>query len=122
MRNLKAKGTSALYVTHRLEEIMELTDRVTVLRNGMLVSTVKTEETSRKELVRLMSGNEAADGVDGAADCEDTEKEDPAEKNAGQSVRAGDCQMPGGSYTGTGTSVSGQFWIYNTGTWHRSRS
>ncbi len=37
-----------------------------------------------------MSGNEAADGVDGAADCEDTEKEDPAEKNAGQSVRAGE--------------------------------
>lgn len=66
VRNLKAKGTSVLYVTHRLEEIMELTDRVTVLRNGTLVSTVNTAETSRKELVRLMSGDEAADGVDGA--------------------------------------------------------
>ncbi len=42
VRSLKAKGTSALYVTHRLEEIMELTDRVTVLRNGTLVSTVDT--------------------------------------------------------------------------------
>jgi len=61
VRNLKAKGTSVLYVTHRLEEIMELTDRVTVLRNGTLVSTVDTVGTSRKELVRLMSGNEAAD-------------------------------------------------------------
>ena len=58
VRNLKAKGTSVLYVTHRLEEIMELTDQVTVLRNGTLVSTVDTAGTSRKELVRLMSGNE----------------------------------------------------------------
>lgn len=63
VRNLKAKGTSVLYVTHRLEEIMELTDRVTVLRNGTLVSTVDTAGTSRKELVRLMSGNEVADGI-----------------------------------------------------------
>ena len=71
VRNLKAKGTSVLYVTHRLEEIMELTDRVTVLRNGMLVSTVKTEETSRKELVRLMSGNETgAEDVETGKDAE----------------------------------------------------
>ncbi len=48
-----------------------------------------------------MSGNEAADGVDGAADCEDTEKEDPAEKNAGQSVRAGE------AYRGEGRNADG---------------
>ena len=72
VRNLKAKGTSVLYVTHRLEEIMELTDRVTVLRNGTLVSTVDTAGTSRKELVRLMSGNEAADWT--VSRCADTEK------------------------------------------------
>lgn len=101
VRNLKAKGTSVLYVTHRLEEIMELTDRVTVLRNGMLVSTVKTEETSRKELVRLMSGNEAADGVDGSEEHGITEREDPAEKNAGQSVRAGE------AYCGEGRNADG---------------
>ena len=101
VRNLKAKGTSVLYVTHRLEEIMELTDRVTVLRNGMLVSTVKTEETSRKELVRLMSGNEAADGVDGSEEHGITEREDSAEKNAGQSVRAGE------AYRGEGRNADG---------------
>ena len=38
IKNLKANGTAVLYVTHRLEEIMALTDRVTVLRNGKLVS------------------------------------------------------------------------------------
>lgn len=61
IRNLKAKGTTVLYVTHRLEEIMALTDRVTVLRNGELVSTCDTASTSQKELVRLMSGNGEAD-------------------------------------------------------------
>ena len=73
VRSLKAKGTSVLYVTHRLEEIMELTDRVTVLRNGTLVSTVDTAGTSRKELVRLMSGNEAASGVEDAETGKDAE-------------------------------------------------
>lgn len=73
VRNLKAKGTSVLYVTHRLKEIMELTDRVTVLRNGTLVSTVDTAGTSRKELVRLMSGNEAASGVEDAETGKDAE-------------------------------------------------
>ncbi len=73
VRNLKAKGTSVLYVTHRLEEIMELTDRVTVLRNGTLVSTVDTAGTSRKELVRLMSGNEAASGVEDVETGKDAE-------------------------------------------------
>ena len=73
VRNLKAKGTSVLYVTHRLEEIMELADRVTVLRNGTLVSTVDTAGTSRKELVRLMSGNEAASGVEDAETGKDAE-------------------------------------------------
>lgn len=70
VRNLKEKGTSVLYVTHRLEEIMELTDKVTVLRNGSLVSTVNTADTSRKELVRLMSGNEAAEH-----DCQSAQQE-----------------------------------------------
>ena len=62
IKNLKANGTAVLYVTHRLEEIMALTDRVTVLRNGELVSTCDTGSTSQKELVRLMSGNEVESG------------------------------------------------------------
>ena len=72
-----------------------------IVRNLMLVFTVKTEETSRKELVRLMSGNEAADGVDGSEEHGITEREDPAEKNAGQSVRAGE------AYRGEGRNADG---------------
>jgi ABC-type sugar transport system ATPase subunit len=62
VRRLKEKGTAVLYVTHRLEEILELTDRVTVLRNGELVTTVETGQTTKQELVRLMSGNDAEAG------------------------------------------------------------
>lgn len=84
VRNLKAKGTSVLYVTHRLEEIMELTDRVTVLRNGTLVSTVDTAGTNRKELVRLMSGNETEAGIEDA----DTGKNAESKLQGGAADRA----------------------------------
>ena len=84
VRNLKAKGTSVLYVTHRLEEILELTDRVTVLRNGTLVSTVDTAGTDRKELVRLMSGNETEAGIEDA----DTGKNAESKLQGGAADRA----------------------------------
>lgn len=111
VRNLKAKGTSVLYVTHRLEEIMELTDRVTVLRNGTLVSTVDTAGTSRKELVRLMSGNEIADGVGEAGkDAEVELQGGAADKISGKggvkqtvSSEAEKTDIQGAELVGTGT-------------------
>ena len=54
---LKKKGTSVLYVTHRMEEIFRLTDRITVLKNGDLVSTVKTKEIGLAGIVALMTDN-----------------------------------------------------------------
>ena len=111
VRNLKAKGTSVLYVTHRLEEIMELTDRVTVLRNGTLVSTVDTAGTSRKELVRLMSGNEVADGAGEAGkDAEAELQGGAADKASGKggvkqtvSSEAEKTDIQGAELVGTGT-------------------
>lgn len=57
---LKARGTAVLYVSHRLEEVLALTDRVTVLQNGELVATLETAGTTKQELVRYMSGAEKA--------------------------------------------------------------
>jgi len=54
---LKKKGTSILYVTHRMEEIFRLTDRITVLKNGKLVSTVKTKDIDLDGVVKLMTNN-----------------------------------------------------------------
>lgn len=68
IRRLKEKGTSVLYVSHRLEEILGLTDYVTVLRNGEKVATARTEELGKRELVRLMSGGEAEGQADGQAE------------------------------------------------------
>ncbi len=56
--NLKAKGTSIIYISHRLEEIFKVTDRVTIMRDGQYVSTLNTKDTNRDQLITLMVGRE----------------------------------------------------------------
>ena len=58
---LKEKGTAVLYVSHRLEEVLALTDRVMVLCNGRRKAVLNTRETEQKELIRLMSHEEQED-------------------------------------------------------------
>ena len=53
---LKARGVTIIYISHRLKEIFDLCDRVTVLRDGDLVATLDTATTTEAELVRLMVG------------------------------------------------------------------
>ena len=55
IRTLKETGTAILYVSHRLEEILTLTDRVIVLRNGREVSTWETAQVTREQLIAAMS-------------------------------------------------------------------
>ncbi len=55
---LKAKGVSIIYISHRLEEIFRLSDRVTVLRDGKEIKTMDTCSTNIDELVKLMVGRE----------------------------------------------------------------
>lgn len=56
IRQLQKKGLTIVYISHKLEEVMEITERVTVLRDGKLINTFKTNETSIKELTELMIG------------------------------------------------------------------
>ena len=58
LRKLRADRHSVVIVTHKLNEIMELADRVTVMRDGQVVATRKISETSGQELTRLMVGRE----------------------------------------------------------------
>ncbi len=60
INTLKARGTAVLYVSHRLEEIFRLTNRVTVLRNGVLVDTVPTASLNRETLIAKMTETAAA--------------------------------------------------------------
>ena len=58
LRGLRAQGRSIVIVTHKLQEIVDLADRVTVMRDGRVVATVSTQETTEQELARLMVGRE----------------------------------------------------------------
>ena len=59
--DLKKKGVAVIYISHRLEEIFEITDRIVVMRDGHFISEVKTELTSRPELIRAMIGRDVND-------------------------------------------------------------
>ena len=54
IRRLKANGVTIVYISHRLEEVFELCDRVSVLRDGALVGTRKVSETNEADLIALM--------------------------------------------------------------------
>jgi ribose transport system ATP-binding protein len=58
VRKLRAEGVTILYISHRMEEIFEISDRVSVMRDGKYIATRRTSETSPRELVRLMVGRE----------------------------------------------------------------
>ena len=56
MKNLAAEGKSILFISHKLNEIMEVSDRVTVLRKGRYIGTVNTADTNKQELSNMMVG------------------------------------------------------------------
>ena len=58
MRTLRAAGVSIVYISHRLEELFEIGDRVTVLRDGKRVGTYNIQDISRPDLIRLMVNRE----------------------------------------------------------------
>jgi ribose transport system ATP-binding protein len=56
IRQLKASGVSVIYISHRMEEVFALADRVTVLRDGKLVKVLDKPEIAPSEIIRLMIG------------------------------------------------------------------
>jgi ABC-type sugar transport system ATPase subunit len=56
MRKLKEESTLILYISHRLDEVFEVADRITVLKDGELVGTVSPQETDQGELIKMMVG------------------------------------------------------------------
>ncbi len=58
MRNLVNQGATILFITHKLHEVLEISDHVTVMRDGKVVGDLKTSDTSEKELAQLMVGRE----------------------------------------------------------------
>ncbi len=64
MKNLAKEGKSILFISHKLNEIMEVADRVTVLRKGKCIGTVDVENTTETELSRMMVGRDVQLVVD----------------------------------------------------------
>jgi ribose transport system ATP-binding protein len=61
IRSLKEKGVSVIFITHRMKEIFRIADRVTVMRDGKMISTRTVAETSTAEVIRDMVGRELDD-------------------------------------------------------------
>lgn len=61
VRKLRAGGVSIIYITHRIEEVFEISDRVMVLRDGARIGVSEAGGTTREEIIRLMVGRELND-------------------------------------------------------------
>jgi simple sugar transport system ATP-binding protein len=68
LRRLKAGGKTILFITHKLEEVMAVSDTVTVMQNGRVKTTVATEDTNPRELARLMVGRDVVFRIRRSAD------------------------------------------------------
>ena len=64
LRALRDDGRTIIFITHKLEEVLELADRITVMRDGGVTGVVKASETSEKELARMMVGRDVLLRVD----------------------------------------------------------
>jgi len=61
MRNLNSQGVTLVFVSHKLDEIFEISDRIVVFRDGLLVKTLTTTESNEQELIKAMVGRDVGD-------------------------------------------------------------
>ena len=61
VRKLKERGIVIIYITHRLEELYELSEKVTVMRDGKVIETLETQKTDKDQLIRLMVARDLKD-------------------------------------------------------------
>ena len=60
IRGLKAKGITILFISHKLDELFAICDRVTIFRDGMCIATKEMKETSNEDLIHLMVGRDVS--------------------------------------------------------------
>ncbi len=58
IRSLKAQGITCVYISHKLDEVFAIADRITVIRDGESIATLRTAETDKNEVIRHMIGRE----------------------------------------------------------------
>ena len=94
---LKARGTAILYVTHRMDEIFRLTDRITVFKNGQSAGTVRTADVDKDAIISMMTDNWVSETLtvsrkygEVLLDAEHIASRDGIVKDASLTVRAGE--------------------------------
>lgn len=61
IRRLRSEGKGIIYITHRMEEIFKIADRLTVMRDGQYIGTVRAAETSKDEIIKMMVGRDMSE-------------------------------------------------------------
>jgi ribose transport system ATP-binding protein len=61
IRSLKEQGKTIIYISHRIDEIFDISDRVTILKDGKLIGVVNTRDVDKPELIRMMVGRSLSD-------------------------------------------------------------
>lgn len=61
IRELRAQGMGIIFISHRMDEVFEISDRITVLRDGKYIGTVDTDQSTADEIIRMMVGREVAE-------------------------------------------------------------
>jgi ABC-type uncharacterized transport system ATPase subunit len=115
LRELVAQGHSIIFISHKLHEVLAISDRVTVLRDGVVAHTLATKDTTREELARLMVGREVLLRVDheaiepGPVRLQIEGLHAPSDKPGVPALRGIDLAIRGGEILGlAGVSGNGQ--------------
>ncbi len=61
LRNLQANGVTCIYISHKIDEVMEIADTVTILRDGKTINTLPIKETSENQIISMMVGRELSE-------------------------------------------------------------
>ena len=61
IRRLRGEGKGIIYITHRMEEIFKIADRLTVMRDGQYIGTVRAAETTKDEIIKMMVGRDMSE-------------------------------------------------------------
>ncbi len=104
MKQIAASGIAIIFITHRLDEVMEAADAITILRDGTLVTTIRREETTPEKLAALMIGR----GDEGAIHIEKpprTVSLDNGEPDTAMEIRNLWVNMPGETVKGVNLTV-----------------
>lgn len=99
MKDIAAKGISIIFITHRLDEVMDAADSITILRDGRLVKTLSKDDTSAEQLAALMIGR----GDESVIQVE--KRRDKVSDNIAMSIRNLWVDMPGETCKGIDLDV-----------------